>query len=70
MKTAKLGDFLLWNGEPAEVIGEINDHAVVIELIRDNICPHCGGRLPKKSFAVVDSSPQFQENAGPVQTIG
>ena len=66
---AKSGDYLLWNGELAEVIGEINSHAVVIELIENRKCPKCNEDLGKYQYAVIDSSPYFQECAKPINTI-
>jgi len=69
MKIAKAGDYLLWEGELAIVIGEINKHAVCIEMIKGKICPHCGEKIGREVITVIDSSPQFQQSAEPIQTI-
>lgn len=35
MKNAQLGDYLLWNGKPAKVIGETDRRMVIIELLEN-----------------------------------
>ena len=67
MKTAKLGDYLLWQGKLAKVIGEIDRPSIIIELIEVETCPHCG--IKNSQFTVITSSPLFQENAEPIKTI-
>lgn len=69
MKTASLGDFLLWWGQPAKIIGETDRRQVIIELLEPSRCPHCEGDLGKTQIHVVVSSPLFQEGAKPLQTI-
>ena len=69
MKDAKLGDYLLWNGKPAKIIAETEKRQVVIELLENCKCPHCLGDLGKKQINVIVSSPMFQNEAEPMQTI-
>jgi len=68
-KTAKLGDYLLWNGKLAKVVGEVNYNSIQVEILEPNKCPHCGGVLEPCQFNVIPTSPFFQECAKPVQTI-
>ena len=69
MKTAKLGDYLLWEGKPAKIVYEANDRTVGVELFENCSCPHCGGDLGKKQISVIPTSPMFQNAAEPMQTI-
>ena len=65
MKDARIGDFLLWNGEPAKIVAETEGRQVVIEMIESCKCPHCEGDLGKKQFTTIVSSPLFQQSAEP-----
>ena len=69
MKNANLGDYLLWEGKPAKVIGESSSRQVIIELLENCKCPHCNGDLGKDQRHVIVSSPQFQQGAERMQTI-
>ena len=69
MKKAELGDYLLWEGQPAKVIGETDSRQVVIELLEDAVCPHCEGKLGKEQIHVIVSSPMFQNGAEKMKTI-
>jgi hypothetical protein len=69
MKNPKLGDYLLWNGEPAKIIGETDRRVVIIELVEVTYCPHCRGSLGKEQIHVVVSSPMFQNGAKQLPTI-
>ena len=69
MKNPKIGDFLLWKGEPAKIIGTADKKVAVIELIEDQKCPHCGKILGKERFYEVIESPLFQKNAEKMPTI-
>ena len=69
MKNPSLGDFLLWNGKPAEIIGETDKRMVVIELLENRKCPHCQGDLGKEQLHMVVSSPLFQQSAERLPTI-
>lgn len=69
MKDAKIGDFLLWKGEPAKVVAETDSRQVIIEMLESCKCQHCGGDLGKKQFTMIVSSLLFQESAEPLQTI-
>jgi hypothetical protein len=70
MKTAQLGDYLLWEGRVVKVLF-INpgSKAIGMETLEDKKCPHCGGSLGKEQFEIIESSPMFQEGAKPLQTI-
>jgi hypothetical protein len=69
MKNPKLGDYLLWKGKPAKVICQTNERTIIIELLEDNKCPHCGGILEKDQISIIPTSLLFQENAEPLQTM-
>lgn len=69
MKNASLGEYLLWKGNPAKIIGETSSRQVIIELLENCKCPHCNGDLGKEQFHMIVSSPLFQENAKPIPTI-
>lgn len=69
MKNPQLGDYLLWDGQPARIIGESNSRKVIIELLENCKCPHCEGDLGKKQIHMIVSSPLFQEKAERLPTI-
>lgn len=69
MKNAQLGDYLLWNGKPAKVIGETDRRMVIIELLENCRCPHCQGDLGKEQIHMIVASPLFQANAERMQSI-
>ena len=69
MKNASLGDYLLWQGKPAKIIGETSSRQVVIELLENCKCPHCQGYLGKEQIHMIVSSPLFQANAERLQSI-
>lgn len=69
MKNPNLGDYLLWKGSPAKIIGETDRRTVIIELLENSMCPHCKGDLGKEQMNIVVSSPLFQENAERLPTI-
>lgn len=69
MKNPKLGDYILWEGQLAKVVYETSLRTVGIELINDCRCPHCNGNLGNKQINVIPSSPLFQDNAQPLQTM-
>ena len=69
MKKPHLGDYLLWQGKPAKIIGETDRKQVIIELLENCKCPHCQGDLGKDQTWVIVSSPLFQENAEALPTI-
>lgn len=69
MKNATLGDYLLWEGKPAKIIGEVSNRQVIIELLENCKCPHCKGDLGKEQIHVVVSSPLFQQNAEKLPSI-
>lgn len=69
MKDANLGEYLLWEGQPAIIIAESNGRQVIIQLLEDNKCPHCNGLLGKDQTHVIVSSPQFQNGAKQIKTI-
>ncbi|MCK5605312.1 hypothetical protein KAR91_25695 [Candidatus Pacearchaeota archaeon] len=69
MKSATLGNYLLWEGKPAKIIGETDKRQVIIELLEDKKCPHCKGDLGKDQIHMIVSSPLFQKNAERLNTI-
>lgn len=69
MKNPKLGDWLLWKGEPAKIVYEAKQRTVGIELVNDCKCPYCNKSLGKKQINVIPTSPLFQKNAEPLQTL-
>lgn len=69
MKNASIGDYLLWQGKPAKIIGETSSRQVIIELLETSKCPHCQGDLGKEQIHMIVSSPLFQANAERLQSI-
>jgi hypothetical protein len=69
MKQPEIGDYLLWRGEPAEIIGTADSKVVIIRLLKNPRCPHCKGELEEKHLYVVASSPMFKDGAKPMPTI-
>ena len=69
MKNAYLGDYLLWDGKPAKIIGETSNRQVVIEIIENCKCPHCKGDLGKEQIHMIVASPLFQKTAQQMPTI-
>ena len=69
MKTATGGEYLLWKGELYQVIACEDLPSIILESIHHNFCPKCGENLGKKQFSIIPTSPYFQENAEPVNTI-
>ena len=69
MKNASLGDYLLWQGKPAKIIGETSSRQVIIELLENCKCPHCQGDLGKEQIHMIVSSPLFQQSAEKLQSI-
>ena len=69
MKTAELGQFLLWKKRVAKIIGKSNGEQAIIEMIENKCCPHCNGDLGKEQVHVIVSSPIYQEGAEPLETF-
>ena len=69
MKTAELGQFLLWETRPAKIIGKAYEEQAIIEIIEKKCCQHCGGDLGKEQIHVVVSSPMYQKGAEPIESI-
>ncbi len=69
MKNPKLGDYLLWKGKPAKVIGETDQRQVIFEMLEPTTCPHCDGDLGKEQVHMIVSSPLFQQNAEKIPTL-
>jgi hypothetical protein len=69
MKNAHIGEYLLWNGKPAKVVGSTDRRMVIIEMLDKCKCPHCQGDLGKEQIYMIVSSPLFQESAEPMKTI-
>lgn len=68
MKRADLGAIFRYNGELVEVFA-INDgrRAVVFKPLNKPPCPTCGH---DHRIELIESSPLFQDNAEPVETLG
>jgi hypothetical protein len=69
MKNPKLGDYLLWEGKPAKIVGETSDRVVFVQILESNNCPHCNGLLPPEYFGMIPHSPLFQEKAEIMPTM-
>lgn len=69
MKTVKLGDFFLWKGKLAKIICKSDQPTVGIEMVEPEKCPHCNGILGHHQFNIIPTSPLFQQDAEPIQTI-
>ena len=69
MKTAELGEYLLWKGKLAKIVYVAEERTVGIEPLDSCKCPHCDGDLGKEQFSIIPTSPLFQENAEPIKTI-
>lgn len=69
MKKPKLGDYLLWKGEPAKIVCRADEPTYTIELLEEKTCTNCGKKLGKHQFSVIPASPLFQNNAEPIQTL-
>lgn len=69
MKKGKLGQYLLWRGKPAKIIGESNAPQVIIEMLENKCCPHCNGDLGKNQIHVIVSSLMYQEGAEEIESI-
>jgi hypothetical protein len=67
MITAQLGDLFYYDGQLMKVVG-INEgnRSIIFEPINSENCPFCG---EKKQYNVIEQSPNFQQNAKPVDTI-
>ncbi len=71
MKTAKLGDFFLWEGKVVKVEW-VNDgyRAIGFKTTEDIECPYCNKTHEiEVGHEVIESSNNFQEGAKPIQTI-
>ncbi len=69
MKNPKLGDYLLWEGKPAKIVGEASERQVVIQMLAPRQCPHCESYFGVEQFSVIVNSPLFQENAEKLPTL-
>jgi hypothetical protein len=69
MKNPKLGDYILWEGKPAQIVGETDQRQVIIHMLENKKCRHCGGDLGKMQIHVIVSSPMFQNNAESLPTM-
>lgn len=67
---AELGDYLMWEGRPAWICCIAEQRTVVIEMLEDRRCPHCGESLGKEQIHVIPTSPLFKECAKPIKSIG
>ena len=67
MKTVKEPNtYLTYQGKLCEVVSIARDKVLFIKEVNAKPCNTCG---ETKEYAVVEISPQFQENAEPIKTI-
>ncbi len=66
MKTAKLGDHLLWKNELIRVESIAEGKMIGMRPVLAKPCPTCGR---EEFIEVLEDSPLFQENAEPIKTI-
>ena len=72
MVTAESGMIFEFQGQLVQCIGIIDLRALCLIQIREEDfpkCPGCGHRQGPEHFAIIESSPLFQEGAKPVKTI-
>lgn len=69
MKKPKLGDVFYWKGQMVKVVATANEPTVFMETMENQKCPHCDGDIGKHQFGIIPTSPLFQENAEPIQTL-
>ncbi len=65
MKTAELNDILLYNNQLCKVTGIADGKIIIMTPIRNDKCKSCGA----STIYVMESSPNFQNEAYPVKTI-
>jgi hypothetical protein len=72
MKTVdKPAAIFLYEGKLVQVIGIINARAICMRYLQKEDmpkCSHCGEPVDRE-FVVIESSPLFQKNAQPVNTL-
>ena len=67
MKKANLGDIFLYQCKLVEVVAINEGHrSIVFQEINPKRCECCG---EIKQYDIIESSPLFQENSEPIQTI-
>lgn len=71
MITAKLGDYFHWMGQIVKVEWmNLGQKAIGFKFKRKVDCPHCKHEFEiDDGQEVIEASPQFQENAIPIQTL-
>lgn len=70
MKTAKLGD-IFYYGEKLVKCLWVNPgkKSIGMETIEDHFCPSCNHNLGKEHIESIESSPNFQSEANPIQSL-
>ena len=69
MKNPKVGDYLLWLGEPAKIIKITHNDIASIKLLESRRCPHCKRDLGNKIIHMKIYSLLFQRCAIKMPTI-
>jgi len=71
MITAKLGDYFLWMGKIVKVEWiNMGNKSIGFKTTKTVKCPHCEREHEIEDHNdVIESSPQFQKNAKPINTI-
>lgn len=70
MKIAPSGAIFKYHGELVHMIGWIeNRRVLLLQTVRDRLCPHCKGSLGQAQEHVVEDAPIFQDGAEPVPTL-
>jgi hypothetical protein len=69
-KTVELGDIVDVKGDIGKVICYGQGKDVTIESFdKWETCPHCGEKIRKATYTMLESSPNFQNDVNPVKTI-
>lgn len=70
MKTVELEDIVDVNGDIGKVICYAEGKVVTIEFFEKwETCPHCGEKIRKATYSMLEHSPNFQNDVNPVKTI-
>lgn len=66
MKTAKLNDYFIWEGEITQAVATLTGRVIIFKIKGE--CPHCGKGVDDWQH-VLEDSPNFQNTAQPINTI-
>lgn len=68
IKTVQLNDYFEWDGQMVKCQWITGTGVRSIGFVIKKPCPHCGEPV-EHAMNVIESSPNFQETAKPIQTI-